>query len=165
LNCDKEHIRSGTGINFGINYLISPNLALGVEFDNISSLSEGRHSLSNLYQSENHVNGFLGNLSLKTSPMAGFMALTAGFSAGPYFCNYSEAENDFVTEGKCTQFGMKVTAGTLLDITPLFGLKLNGGYRSLRPDHYGVTFFLPQKPDVTLDYSGFFGEIKVLIRL
>jgi DNA-binding transcriptional MerR regulator len=163
-NGNLQHIRSGTGFDVGVNYMITRNLNLGVEWDNISSSTEGKHSLTDLYTSKNSTNGLLGNIALKTNPVAGFLRLTAGLSTGPYFSSYTETENDFVTSGKSTDFGFKAFAGTEVNISPLLGLQLTGGYRKLKPDSYGATFFLPAKPGVSLDYSGFFGELKGVIR-
>lgn len=161
---DINTINSSLVYTFNLNYYFTENIGIGIEFENISTSTNGNLQVYNSsYSSENHANGVLLLLNARTNPLNDNLYLIGKLGIGQYSSSYTEDEEGFVTEGTDNAIGFKISGGIEYMVSPNFGLQVQSGYRSLSLDNYDVTFFLPDNSSVSLDYSGIFGEIKAVI--
>lgn len=165
-NGNIHSINGGLSINIGFICHFSKNIGAGLSFENIASSSDGKLSAYNTsYTSKNNVNAILVSLDARTNQFFGNLSFIGSLEAGPYFSHYTEEESDFITEGEDQTIGFKLSGGMEYMIAPAFGMQIVTGYRSAKLNDHDASFFLPGNPPVSLDYSGFFGEFKVIVKL
>ena len=164
-NGNIEPINGGPVFTFGFEYYFTKNIGIGVGFENITTSSEGTlETYNSSYSSKNQLNGIFGSFNARSNPINNNISLIGSVGIGQYFSKYTENEEGFITEGTDKSIGVTISGGVEYMITPSFGMQAVTGYRSVVCDNHDVAFFLPDKPPVSLDYSGIFGQIKAVIK-
>lgn len=153
------------GFGATVGYRLSSTLETGLIFERISARISGTLDLSGGdYVSSHSLNMFGLYLTARTPELLTAVRLSA--RAGIFYClaNYKEAENGFVTAGNEDAIGWSIAAGPEVDLTRNLSMSLSGGYRQATLEGFGVSFFMPGDPPVSLDFSGFTTQVGLTIR-
>lgn len=160
-----EHIHNSFGFDFNVSYFFTQNIGIKAGIENLNSKTEGTlEAYGSNYKSSNQTTGILAGLEFMTNPITENITLLGSACVGPYFSRYSENENGFLTEGTDNSFGYKLAGGLEFMINHSIGIQINSGYRSVKFNDFNTNFFMPGNPPVELDYSGFFGELKAIVK-
>jgi opacity protein-like surface antigen len=160
-----EPIHNSFGFDFNVSYFFTQNIGIKAGIENLNSKTEGTlEAYGSNYKSSNQTTGILAGLEFMTNPITENITLLGSACVGPYFSRYSENENGFLTEGTDNSFGYKLAGGLEFMINHSIGIQINSGYRSVKFNDFNTNFFMPGNPPVELDYSGFFGELKAIVK-
>ncbi len=164
-NGNIEPISGGLVFTFNADYYFTKNIGIGVGFENISTSSEGTlETYNSSYSSLNQLNGIFGSINVRSNPVNKGILFIGSVGVGQYFSKYTENEEGFITEGTDNSIGVNISGAVEYMITPSFGMQAVTGYRYVNCNNHSVAFFLPEKPPVSLNYSGIFGEVKAVIK-
>jgi opacity protein-like surface antigen len=154
-----------TGFRVSLGWRFSPYVEVGAAFERQEGSTSGTLVVpASDYTSEHTLSVYGLYINGMTKEVAPRVRLMGQFGLGLYSASYRETENSFVTEGKDTTIGWNIATGIDYTLSNDFALTLQTGYRNATLDDFGVSFFLPGNPPVTLEFSGPYAQIGLAIR-
>ncbi len=154
-----------SGFRLSLGWRFSPNIEVGAAFERQAASTSGVLALPvSQYTSEQTLSGYGVYITALTNEVTPGVRLTGQFGLSYYHATYTETEDAFVTEGTDNTIGWTVAAGMDYALGGNYSFTLQAGYRSAALDDFGVSFFIPGNPPVTLEFSGFYGQVGFSIR-
>ncbi len=153
------------GFQASLGWRFSPLFEAGAYFERLDGEVTGTlEAVPSRYTSTHTLNVYGVYVSLRSDPILSFLRLVSQAGIGYYEGTYREAENDFVTKGTDHTLGWHTAAGLDIGLTGNLSLAVMAGYRSAVLDDFGVSFFSPGNPPVTLEFTGFVGRAGLSLR-
>ncbi len=144
------------GYRFSLGWRFTSLFEAGAFFERTTGKVAGTlEAVPSQYDSRHALNAIGIYVNAWSDPLLSFFRLLSQVSAGYYGATYRETENGFTTRGSDGAFGWSASAGLDVSLAEGFSLTVTGGYQSVTLDDFGVSFFLPGEPPVTLEHTGF----------
>lgn len=153
------------GFSGGVTYMIDNNLGVGIDYETLSCNASGTTmGGANNLDLRTSMEGVSGIFLIKYPEVMKNLSVTGEFGIGYYEGEYAETENGWSLRGDDSSVGCRMAARLEYCFDENLSFTLNGGYRFLEFDDFGINFVSPGNPPVELDYSGWFMGIGILYR-